>query len=61
MIELHMSANEPKILTDEYYWAIKILDAKYMKVSASLDHVIKTCKNLHVEEQHQLKILLQKL
>jgi hypothetical protein len=27
---------------------------------ASLDDVIKTCENLHVEEQHQLKILLQK-
>jgi hypothetical protein len=27
---------------------------------ASLDDVIKTCENLHVEEQHQLKELLQK-
>jgi hypothetical protein len=27
---------------------------------ASLDDVIKTCENLHVEDQHQLKILLQK-
>jgi hypothetical protein len=26
----------------------------------SLDDVIKRCENLHVEEQHQLKILLQK-
>jgi hypothetical protein len=60
-IELHMSANESQTLIDEYFWAIKILDAKYMNVSASLDDVIKTCKNLHVEEQHQLKILLQKL
>jgi hypothetical protein len=25
-----------------------------------LDDVIKTCENFHVEEQHQLKILLQK-
>jgi hypothetical protein len=25
-----------------------------------LDDVIETCENLHVEEQHQLKILLQK-
>jgi hypothetical protein len=24
------------------------------------DYVIKTCENLHLEEQHQLKILLQK-
>jgi hypothetical protein len=30
------------------------------QVSASLDDVIKTCENLHVEEQHQLKTLLQK-
>jgi hypothetical protein len=30
------------------------------QVSASLDDVIKTCENLHVEEQHQLKALLQK-
>jgi hypothetical protein len=27
---------------------------------ASLDDVIKTCENLHVEEQRQIKILLQK-
>jgi hypothetical protein len=27
---------------------------------ASLDNVIKTCENLHVEEQHQLKTLLPK-
>jgi hypothetical protein len=25
-----------------------------------LDDVIKTCENLHVEDQHQLKTLLQK-
>jgi hypothetical protein len=29
-------------------------------VQASLDDVIKTCENLHVEEQHQLKTLLYK-
>jgi hypothetical protein len=34
------------------------LDAEYKP--ASLDDVIKTCENLHVEEQHQLKTLLQK-
>jgi hypothetical protein len=38
--------------------ATVILDAEYKP--ASLDDVIKTCENLHVEEQHQLKILLQK-
>jgi hypothetical protein len=27
---------------------------------SQLDDVIKTCENLHVEEQHQLKALLQK-
>jgi hypothetical protein len=53
-----MSANEPKTLTDAYYRATKIQDAKYKP--ARLDDVIKTCENLHVEEQHQLKILLQK-
>jgi hypothetical protein len=36
----------------------KILDAEYG--ATSLDKVIKACQNLHVEEQHQLKILLQK-
>jgi hypothetical protein len=29
-------------------------------MTASLDDVIKACENLHVEEHHQLKILLQK-
>jgi hypothetical protein len=46
------------MLRDEYSRATKILDAEYEP--ASLDDVIKTCENLHVEEQHQLKILLQK-
>jgi hypothetical protein len=55
-----MSANEPQTLRDEYSRATKILDAEYKQVSASLDDVIKTCENLHVEEQHELKILLQK-
>jgi hypothetical protein len=53
-----MSANKPQTLRDEYSQATKILDAEYKP--ASLDDVIKTCENLHVEEQHQLKILLQK-
>jgi hypothetical protein len=57
---VYMSANEPQTLKDEYSQATKILDAEYKKVSASLDDVIKTCENLHVEEQHQLKELLQK-
>jgi hypothetical protein len=53
-----MSSNEPQTLIDEISRATKILDAEYKP--ASLDDVIKTCENLHVEEQHQLKILLQK-
>jgi hypothetical protein len=53
-----MIANEPQTFRDEYYRATKILDAEYKP--ASLDDVIKTCENLHVEEQHHLKIILQK-
>jgi hypothetical protein len=53
-----MIANEPQTLRDKYSRATKILDADYKP--ASLDDVIKTCENLHVEEQHQLKTLLQK-
>jgi hypothetical protein len=52
-----MIANEAQTLRDEYSQATKILDAEYKQ--ASLDDVIKTCENLHVEEQHQLKTLLQ--
>jgi hypothetical protein len=58
LIEVYMSANEPQTLRDEYYRAIKFLDVDYHP--ASLDDVIKTCENLHVVEQNQLKILLQK-
>jgi hypothetical protein len=50
-----MSANEPLTLRDEYSQATEILDDEYKP--ASLDEVIKTCENLHVEEQNQLKIL----
>jgi hypothetical protein len=53
-----MSANEPQTLRDEYSRAITILDAEYKP--ANLVDVIKTCENLHVEEQHQIKISLQK-
>jgi hypothetical protein len=55
-----MSANEPQTLRHEYSQAARNLDAEYKHLSASLDDVIKTCENLHVEEQHQLKTLLQK-
>jgi hypothetical protein len=55
LIEVYMIANEPQTLRDEHSRATKILDAEYKHVPASLDDVIKTCENLHVEEQHQLK------
>jgi hypothetical protein len=55
-----MSTNEPQTLRDEYSWPTKILDVEYKQTSANLDDVIKTCENLHVEEQHQVKVLLQK-
>jgi hypothetical protein len=58
LIEIYMSANEAQTLRDEYSRATKILDADFK--SASLDDVIKTCENLHVEEQHKFKILVQK-
>jgi hypothetical protein len=52
-----MSANEPQTLRDEYSQATKILEAEYKP--ARLDDFIKTCETLHVEEQHQLKLLIQ--
>jgi hypothetical protein len=54
-----MIANEPQTLRDKCSRATKILDAEYKP--ASLDDVIKTSEKLHVEKQHQLKILLQKM
>jgi hypothetical protein len=59
LVEVYMRANEPQTIRDEYSRATKILDAEYKP--ASLDDVIKTCENLHVEEQHQLKRLIQKM
>jgi hypothetical protein len=56
LIEVYMSANEPQMLRDEYSRATKILDTEYRHTPESLDDVIKTCENLHVVEQHQLKI-----
>jgi hypothetical protein len=55
-----MSAIETQTFRDEYSRANKIRDAEYKQISASFGDVIKTCENLHVEEQHQLKELLQK-
>jgi hypothetical protein len=54
-----MSTNESQTLRDEHSRARKTLDTEYKPVS--LDDVIKTCQNLHVEEQHQIKILLQNM
>jgi hypothetical protein len=54
LIEVYMSANEPQTFRDEYYRATKFLDTECTPVS------IKTNENFHVEEQHQLKMLLQK-
>jgi hypothetical protein len=53
-----MSANEPQTLRVEYSQVTEILHSEYEP--ASLNDVIKTFENLHAEEQHQLKILLQK-
>jgi hypothetical protein len=60
LIEVYMSANEPQMLRDEYSRPTNILDVEYKQTSASLDDLIKKYENLHVEEQHQLKILFQK-
>jgi hypothetical protein len=48
--EIDLSANESQTLGYDYSWATIFL----------IDDVIKTGKNFHVEEQHQLKFLIQK-
>jgi hypothetical protein len=60
LIEVYMSANEPETLRDEYSRATNILDAEYTQTLTILDDVIIAYEILHVEKQHQLKILLQK-
>jgi hypothetical protein len=55
-----LSTNKQQTHRDEYSWFSKILDADCKQASARLYDVIMTFENLHVEEQHQLKILLQK-
>jgi hypothetical protein len=57
-VEAYMSANETKRAQRWIFLSSKTLDADHKP--ASLDDVIKTCENLHVEEHHKLKILLQK-
>jgi hypothetical protein len=54
LIELYMSADQPKAIRDEYSRATKTLYAEYKQIYARLDDVIKACENLYVEEQHQL-------
>jgi hypothetical protein len=39
---------------------LNILDAEYKQETANLDDFIQTCRNFLVEEQYQLKILVQK-
>jgi hypothetical protein len=55
---IYLSTNEPQTLRDENSRATNILNAEY-KLASSHD-AIKTCENLHVDEQHQLEILLKK-
>jgi hypothetical protein len=55
-----MSAIEPQTHRDDYYQAAKFFDGEYKQTPANLDDIIKTCENLHIEEQHQLEILPQK-
>jgi hypothetical protein len=57
---VYLSTNKQQTHRDEYSWFSKILDADCKQASARLYDVIMTFENLHVEEQHQLKILLQK-
>jgi hypothetical protein len=58
LIEVYMTPNKSQTLRDEYSQTTKILDAECNQTSVILDDVIKTFENLHVEEHHQLKILL---
>jgi hypothetical protein len=57
LIEIYVIANEPQTIRDEYSQSTEILDTEYKP--ESLHDIIKTCESLHVEEQHQFKILLQ--
>jgi hypothetical protein len=57
-VQMNHKRTNAQTLRDEYSRDTKILDDEYKP--ASLDDVIKTCEILHVEEQHQLKTLLQK-
>jgi hypothetical protein len=60
LIEVYFCANAPQRLRDVYSWYTKILDAEYEEASNIIDGVFKTCENLHVDKQGQLKILLHK-
>jgi hypothetical protein len=55
-----MRANEPQTLRKEYSRVNKILDKECKQTSETLDDVIKSYEDLHVENHHKLEILLQK-
>jgi hypothetical protein len=52
-----LRVNEGQTLRDEYSCVTKILETDYKP--ASLDEVIRSWDNIHVEEQNTLKILLK--
>jgi hypothetical protein len=58
VIKVYLIASEPQTLKGEYSWATNILDPDYKP--SSFDDVIKMCQSLHVEEQHQFRMLLHK-
>jgi hypothetical protein len=60
LIEVYLRENEAQTFRDEYSLSTKILDDEYSHTFVSLDDIVNTCENLHVKEQHQLKISLQK-
>jgi hypothetical protein len=58
LTEAYFTANEPKLLEDEYTQSTKRLDAEYKP--AVLQEVIDTCINLNWKGKLQLFHLLQK-
>jgi hypothetical protein len=61
LIEVYLNSNEPETLKDKYSQANKMLYSKYKQSSAILDDVIKTCENLHGEEQHEPEDIPQEI
>jgi hypothetical protein len=58
LTEVYLTANEPKLLEDEYTQSTKRLDAEYKP--AVLQEVIDTHINLNQKEKLQLLQLLKK-